>query len=651
MAIQGQPPVQGGLSAMAPPKAAPAAQPPAPSEAKDAARISGMEQATPDTPENYMAKAIDEQRKVAAALKQQTALLAESYGRRTEMPFDTSLMAAASGFLKPTKTGSFGESAGYAAEAYAADADKAALRKQQAAKAQLELAQQQQAMGTKNLEFEHMLQMAGYDPKNATTLTGGAGSAPAPAIAPSGAAGEAPTAGAPPSAAPVAGAAPVARPPASSVGQTGATNELPMISDRDITTAYAISKEHGDKIAAIAKMQREDLVVNEGNVFSKSQKKFLDVTPPNEKASEFDFGPAGPRKTTPDVFREYQKIIKTGTDEDLTNFYIKNRWLAGKPSGGTASGTTPAGTPPAGGAPAGGGLGLPTKFKSEEEKRQEAIDDAATKEARVALEAARAKTGEERASTLINRGEGAPTLRAISKDMDAYATSNPRIFDLLQGPGIGDRFAKFVEAGLQAGQFGSFSLPVTILAQNKKLGITTEDLQALQMFAQASAKLTTEMRRASRVPGEGATSESEGKLYATVEALPSDSAKVIRLKTELLGLRTDFDERAAQLWVDWRDQNKGKSFDNFRLHSPEFKELRNNYDKALDARREANAEYFSGKKTQATPQVKRDDATKLDATGNPATPSAGKPNERVIGGFIWERQPDGGWNNTGRKAK
>jgi hypothetical protein len=640
-----QPPAQGGLGAMAPPK--PQAQ--APNPAQDAARISQMEQEQTNSPQDMMDQAIQKQREARDALEKQMKILRESADIRINMPFDTSLMAAAAGFLKPTKTGSFGESAGYAAEAYAADADKALLRKQQAAKQQLEFAQAEQAMGTKNLQFEHLLKLAGVNPANATTLVAPSSTTPLP---------QGPAGGAPTASGPASGPAPQAA-PAQTYGQTGAPNEMPPISDRDITTAYSISKEHGDTIAAIAKSQREDLIVNEGNVFSRSQRRFLNVTPPNQKPQKYDYAKAGGRETTPDVYAEYRQILKTGTEKDLWDFYRREKWVAGEFPGSQASASAPAanlaqsaGAGTTGEAKPGkpstdNPFGLPTKFESEEDKkireRAEAIEDAATKESRTAIEKQRATTGEERASSLINRGEIAPTIRALAKDMNSLATSNPRVFDLLQRPEISDRFAKFLKEGLQVGQFGSFSIPVEILAQNKYNDITEKDLQALQMYSQASARLVTELRKQSRVPGEGATSESEGKLYATVEALPSDSSRVIRLKSELLELRTDFDEKAAQLWVNWRDDHPGKSFDNFRLHSPEFKALRSSFDKALDERRKANSELLSNKpKEETKPTVQRPAAPT-------ATPAAGKSNERVIGGTVWERKPDGSWSNTGRK--
>jgi hypothetical protein len=115
----------------------------------------------------------------------------------------------------------------------------------------------------------------------------------------------------------------------------------------------------------------------------------------------------------------------------------------------------------------------------------------------------------------------------------------------------------------------------------------------------------------------------------------------------LLQLRADFDEATARQWLKYRKENKGASFDEFLFESDSFKSLRENYDKALDARREANMKLL---------QSPIKPATKPAAPAAPAAPAsptqnkpAEKPNERIIGGTIWERQPDGSWNNTGRK--
>jgi len=602
MAVPQQQPV-GGLGAMAPkPQGAP---PPEPSEAKDAARISSMEQDQPDTPANMMDRAIQKQREAARALEAQTALLRQSYDARMNLPFDTSLMAAAAGFLKPTKTGSFGESAGYAAEAYAADAEKAQLRKQQAEKQKMELAQQEMAMGTKNLEFEHMLQMAGYNPANATKLTGGAG-APSPTAMPS------PAGGAPSGGAPIAGGAPRPASAPANVGQSGAPNELPMISDRDITTAYAISKDHGDKIAAIAKMQREDLIVNEGNVFSKSQKKFLDVTPPNEKAADFNFGPAGDRKTTPDVYREYKQIIASGTDDQLRDFFIRQRWLAGTPSGAPrigSAGTAPAGgaapagaTPSVGGAtPAGkppaGGFGLPSKFKTAEELAQEKMNQ----ETALAENKKYAEAAGEMANDLRLSAFSATDIKALAQEAGSIAKAAAPAFKLLmnkddQFRNEFDAYMQMAKTGAQAGQFGSFSIPTDIIERN---GLTSEQIQALQKFAQIEAQFTLFNRRL-WLKGQGAISNGESTVAAQLGPQASDRPEVIQMKAQAIERKADFDEQTFMAFEQWRENNPNGGFSKFISQSPEFKALKTEYIADLKAMRDANAKYFAGPKKPAT---------------------------------------------------
>jgi hypothetical protein len=281
-------------------------------------------------------------------------------------------------------------------------------------------------------------------------------------------------------------------------------------------------------------------------------------------------------------------------------------------------------TPPADGKPSSAESSMKTASQREIEKTAE-----------TETQKARIKTSEERASTLIDRGMAADNTKQIALDMSAYADSNPRAFQLMQTATLKDAVLRSIEKG---GAPLNIS-PRTILEYK----LQDKDIEALQMFAQKSAQLTVELRKASRAPGEGATTESEGRLYAQVEALPSDTARVIGLKSELLALRTDYDKAAATLWVEWRDQNPGKSFDKFRLSSDEFKSLRKSYDSTLEAVRKANTDLLSTKapKPETTPNAK-------PPSGQPA---GGRSNERVIDGYIWERQPDDSWKNSGRKAK
>jgi hypothetical protein len=591
---------QGGLGAMTPvrppaPNAQPA-QPPNPAQA--AQRISGLEQETP-AEEDFMERALRNKRAQEAALNSQIEALKNSLDSRMKPAFDPALMAAASGFLKPTKTGGFGESAGYAAEAYASETDKELARRQAVDKAKLELAQKQAAMQSQNLMFEHQMQMAGYDPKELTTLV-------------TGPAGGSPLAGAPVGGAPAAGGAPTEGAPAAK----RAPREPRMITERDIQMAYAISPEYGKQVMDQAKFQQDDLISTAQGTISKRTRQSVDTGLETSIETSLPF--VGVEKVTQGQLAKIRKLDEqypAGHPQRADQFA---RFYSANGIGGTSY------TPPAAGQPSSAESSMRTAS-------QRKLDEEAASE----TQKARIKESEARGNALIDYGQKADKIKQIALDMTSFADSNPRAFNLMQDATFVDSLKRSIEKN-----GGVFKIDPRTIDQYK---LTGKDLEALQMFNQKSAQLTTEMRKASRAPGEGATDKKEGELYAAVEALPTDTARVIILKSELLILRSDFDRMAAEKWVEWRDENPGKSFDKFRLASKEYKELRNGYEDALDRVRKANASMLGtanpSQRQESTPQ------------GNPPAPSGNRGNTRVVDGYIWERDDKGGWNNTGRKAK
>jgi hypothetical protein len=70
---------------------------------------------------------------------ERTKKLLESLDSRRNMPFNPMLMKLAAGMLRPTKTGSFGESLGYAAEGMSEQAEKEFKQRQEDAKLRFEL--------------------------------------------------------------------------------------------------------------------------------------------------------------------------------------------------------------------------------------------------------------------------------------------------------------------------------------------------------------------------------------------------------------------------------------------------------------------------------------------------------------------------------
>lgn len=570
MAIQQQPPT-GGLNQVARPAAPPAAPPQQPPKQENlAARAAGMEQEGDESPQDYFTKTLAERRAQSEALMAQIEKLKSSLDSRKGLPFDPVMMAGAAGFLKPTKTGSFGESLGYAAEGMSSEAEKEFARRQAMQKLELELAEKGLSATTKNLEMEDLLRLSGMGGK----------AMPAPRVGPAGA----PAAGGAPAA--PAGGAPAGGPAsAGAVGQTGAPNQMRLISDADITRAYAISKEHGDKIANIAKMQREDIISTPEGPFSRSQQKYLEVDPHQTKIIERDFGRfIGPKKVPERLSREYDKIRAEAVeknDPDIEfNWFKRQGWLEGpiKPTKEEIA---------AGKAPATGAGADKPPLTAQERDTQEAL-----RKKRGETEIEEEKT---QISTVRQNMEKARGLTNIAKDMTTYASSNPRAFQLLQDTTIKDAIFRAAEKGITT-PGGTIAFPARELETYK---LSPQDREALQMFMQKYAELTVNFRKVARAPGEGATTESEGLLFSQLGALPSDTARVIILKSHALELKAEYDKQLFRAWNNFKKDNKDASYGDF-LASDVKEKLDNNYDATLQKVRERNADLFGGKKPTET---------------------------------------------------
>jgi hypothetical protein len=146
------------------------------------------------------------------------------------------------------------------------------------------------------------------------------------------------------------------------------------------------------------------------------------------------------------------------------------------------------------------------------------------------------------------------------------------------------------------------NLPVRVALQgNKEYQLTKDDIAALQLFQQKQSAITAEMRKMARTPGEGATDKAEGQLYAAIGILPTDSTKVLALKSEAMIQRARYDSRARDLWAQFQEDSPNKSFTSFQNNNAEFKELQKNYVSALNDMREKNADTLrSPKKTSAS---------------------------------------------------
>lgn len=575
----------GGLNQARP---APAAAP-APKQENLAARASSMEQEQPTQPEDYFTKSMRDLQTQREALNSQIRTLKDSLDSRMGLPFDPMLLKVAAGFAKPTKTGSFGESLGYAAEAAVDEGEKEFARKQAMNKLKLELDQKMLDITQQGAIMGHrMNRLGGGAPAGGPVggPVGGPAGGAAPAVAGVGRTPQGPsvpTPGAPPQAAPAA--------PREPVMSTGAPRKQKLITDADIEEAYLLdpSGKYGKELAEIAKLQREDVKDIGGRPYSLSRQEFLQQNP--DTIVEVDFGRyIGTKKVPYSVFKEWEAAHNKANTEGNRNIefdWFKSKgWMEGEPS--TKAGTE--GKPP---------------LTVEEKKQRDAIIQ----------ERQKAQIGEEKTaiSQIDTNMRSSRELINTSRDIKQIAQSNPRAFDLMNDDGIAAAVSRAAQKGIQAGNFGSISIPSSELASYK---LSKEDREALQMFAQKYAQLTVQFRKAARVPGEGATTEREGDLYAQLGAMPTDTAKVIRLKSEFVELKGRYDQEVFKAWNKF-SKNPENSYRDF-LASDELNRVNEAYDKRLGEMRSSNAELFrtapktDGKKPAAAPA----------APSTPAAPAA-----------------------------
>jgi hypothetical protein len=237
--------------------------------------------------------------------------------------------------------------------------------------------------------------------------------------------------------------------------------------------------------------------------------------------------------------------------------------------------------------------------KSEAEAAQE-------KERLTQTEKTRAESSEKSAEALKNRASVAFDNQQTANDMISYAKNNPEVFRLLNTGRTRDVVMKALGAGIQT-PGGSINLPINVLKQQ---GLTNEQIDTLQMFAQSAAQLNIQFRKT--MQGQGQITEKESQLAAELGAMPTDSDVVIRLKSELLIERSKFDDKAYGAWLEYR--KTGKSYDEF-LHSNEYKDLKSEYSETLKNIREANADLLKKK-----PRASAESSAPAKQSAAPAKP-------------------------------
>jgi len=187
------------------------------------------------------------------------------------------------------------------------------------------------------------------------------------------------------------------------------------------------------------------------------------------------------------------------------------------------------------------------------------------------------------ADLAFDRASAAAELKQAVDDLVSIAKSNPKAYGLLQGPG-------YFKALTRAINDGSNVVKLETIAQGK---LSKDDLLALQPAANAEARIRSIMRKAARIPGEGPTSDLETRMQAALALTTSMSPEVVRILGEVMRERAVYDENVFKLWSKFKKEKQGY-FQEFVNESNEFKDLKKNYESRLENIRRDNAKFFGG---------------------------------------------------------
>jgi len=576
--------------------------------------------------------------------------LREGLDNRKNRMFDPVLMQTAAGFLKPTKTGSFGESLGYAAENAGVEAEKEMLRQRESQKLEMELA-------GKEMEFRQQLGGDAFVNKLM-------GRTAAPAGVPSGVPSGAPITQAPgeagrtmPPMVPASGVPPAGQNPqqvlsAAAQGRIKVTDEVLLMA----------SRINPKILPTLQEMRRSQ----ETDVKNRIDQERLDVERAKlaqDKRKVVPRGQRTEREMNAAEYAEYQaklqEYFNTGDEKALLEYYNRKGWieqeqariLAGKNGIGQKISNVDYNSLIAKTAQE---LVTEQKYNEQQKlmpgelykaeqlsliKRAEEIAiatgkavvevqrdiDIARGKLPIAVQQAgdeetarsRSKDAEAKATTMVTQANVAFANITTADDMIGYAKNNPKILQAMNIPGVFGAVARAAQEGIKFGNY-SVSLPADTLL---KANLSSEDLSALQMFAQKYAELQSRGRQLNRTPGEGSTSDYETKLLGAIYALPTYSQRAVILKSEALKLQSMFDEERFKLWVP-RSKKPGYTYNDFMLDD-DYKSLKSEYKKTLDRVREENLDLLSPKrKPPAAPAAPPSPAA---SAAPPPAPAASAP--------------------------
>jgi len=543
----------------------PSAQPPNPAQA--AQRISGLEQEVP-VEEDFLARAMRNKREQEAALNAQIESLKKSLDSRMTPPFDTSLMAAASGFLRPTKTGGFGESAGYAAEAYAAESEKDFIRQQQIQKEKLALAEKQAALAQQALLNDYRRSRSGEGTEIVTGATGTAG-VPQAAIAQS--------------------------------AQKNAPSSMPSFSGRQVTQKMIDEARMIDPTGGLAKeleaeaklnIDAEKVAIERQKAQQGERRKFK--LPGLEKLGEIELD-ADEQAEYKTVLAEYRK---TRDPQVMYNYYDSKGWMdlgqGAKPN--VAGEAIPAeAAPSAGAVPSAGAkpsAGAAPAVKPQFERPKTPAEAEIEKSAEIERNKKRIESdAEQRTRLMLSRDTAQERVIASNSIYGIAENKNTgKVFSLFSDPTVRNAI---IQATTGPGGVRTPLGTTEIAALKPALLRASGDPELVNtaMMVLRNSTMLNLQDTISLMAKQGAITEGERALIANLNPnVWEDSRKSAMAKAQFVKARAEFDRDVAEDYQAWAQKNPNKYVDDFKS-SKEYKESYNHYNKVTG---DLAKKYFPG---------------------------------------------------------
>lgn len=590
-----------------------------------------VKQEAPSFASGVLQKAMAERQKENVAASERLQTLMNSLDARKNMPFNPMLMRLAAGMLQPTKTGSFGESLGYAASGMSEQAEKDFKQKQEDAKLRFEL---------ENKMAEQRRQAAGMDVTSQLLMGAPQGAAVAPPVAPP-AVGEAPVRidSVPPPAFEATGSNGVVAPSAPIAPTQLAQAQPRKIGPQSLEERYALEMldptgakffesevererkerklaseervpvEAGGIKTTMSKQDHDKLLsyIDSGNM-SAAQKMY------NKYGMPFSFVKEDNQwrpKNASELAAETEKA-KAEASLDMKDYRIPELGTDLYPM-------TPGDYAQYRRAKAKGEEDL-NKWLSTYRSKPE--DQVVGSEERKAISAGRTTEQQELAKTRAETRKGyfesaklAETLSRPAKNIYTLASDpiRSKALGLLEDPTVGDAFLGVIAQGAAVGSF-NVGVPAIREAVAKLKGATPKEKSNIMDSFQALARNYSELElnfTRMYLKGEGAVTEGERKIVRDVSGGLGNRRNVALAQAETLMQRTEFDKTVKSELMAWEKKNPGKSIEDFQ-ESKQYISLKdsleNNMDKIYD-------KYFSDSKPKT--ELKTESKAEPKSEGKP----------------------------------